>query len=114
MKRLALLLATLAYLATTACALLEPVNLDPWLGRHVNEAIASWGPPDDVTAGYGGMTFYTWYSYYTYTSAGSQNTNCDNNGNCYTSVQPATQNTTESRKTLTVNNEGGIVGWSSE
>ena len=87
MRRLALLLASAALLLA-ACATQGP-DLDPWVGRHVNDAISSWGPPDTVSPGFSSMTFYTW--------------------------EAATiDQTTTPRRTFTVDGDGDIVAWSAE
>jgi hypothetical protein len=89
-------------------------RLNSWLGAHINQAIAQWGPPSQVSEGYGGMRFFTWYRSSQYTTPGRAQTHCDGWGNCYTTATPARVNTIQSRVTFTVNESGTIVQWSAQ
>jgi hypothetical protein len=86
--------------------------LDSWLGHHINEAVAQWGPPSQVNEGYNGMRFFTWYSTSQYTTPGQAQVHCDNAGNCYSTATPATVNTIQHRTTFTVDSAGRIVAYS--
>jgi hypothetical protein len=88
--------------------------LESWLGHHINEVIASWGPPAQVTEGYGGVRFFTWYSVSSYTTPGQAQTHCDAFGNCYSTFSPAQTNQIQHRTTLTVNSAGTVVAYSAQ
>ena len=89
-------------------------KLDSWLGHHVNELIASWGPPSVATEGYGGIRFFTWYRTGRYTTPGKVQTYCDDYGNCSSTVNPPKTHTIQSRVTFTVDSSGRIVAYSSQ
>ena len=89
-------------------------RLNSWLGAHINQAIAQWGPPSHVGEGYGGMRFFTWYQSSQYVTPGQAQTHCDGYGNCRATATPARVNTIQSRVTFTVNESGTIVAWSAQ
>ena len=62
--------------------------LESWLGHHINEVVAAWGPPSDVTEGYGGTRFFTWYRASSYTVSGQAHTYCNGYGSCSTTYSP--------------------------
>jgi hypothetical protein len=62
MKRL--LVVAIAVVAT-ACATPTSKDVqDRWVGKHINEAIATLGPPQQTTPLPGGVTIYTWEQVY--------------------------------------------------